>query len=193
MEQLNAYIESLSEHFDDIPWMRQLAARFNLKTAHVALLVVLVAFVMVFSGVLDYLVCNLIGTVYPAYLSFKAIESKGGDDDKQWLTYWVVFAIYSVVDDFSGVLLFWLPFYYPIKLAMLIWLVWPKTRGALVIYEKVIKPLLKRFEGQIDEKLRLVNEKAEEASKIGAGLAAKGQEFAMQKGVGYMMSGKSSS
>lgn len=192
MEQLNSYLDSLSEHFDDIPWMRKAAERFNLKTAHIALVVVLVAFIMVFSGVLDYLVCNLIGTVYPAYLSFKAIESKEGDDDKQWLTYWVVFAIYSVVDDFSGVLLFWLPFYYPIKLAVLIWLVWPKTRGALVVYERLIKPLLKRFEGKIDEKLRLVNEKADAAAKMGIELGAKGQEFAMRKGVGMMMGAKSS-
>ena len=191
MEQVNAYVESLSVHFDSIPWMKQTADRFNLKTAHIALMVVFTAFVLVFSGILDVMVCNLLGTIYPAYLSFKAIETKEGEDDKQWLTYWVVFAIYSVVDDFSSVLLFWLPFYYPIKLALLIWMVWPKTKGALIIYEKLVKKVLKMYEGQIDEKIRLVNEKADEAAKLGADLGAKGQEFAMKAGVSAVL--KSSS
>ena len=35
---------------------------------------------------------NVVGFVYPAYMSFKAIETEDDvDDDIQWLTYWVVF------------------------------------------------------------------------------------------------------
>lgn len=191
MEQMNAYIESLSVHFDDIPWMKNTADRFNMKTAHIALAIILAAFVMVFSGFLDFLVCNLIGTIYPAYLSFKAIETKEGDDDKQWLTYWVVFALYSVMDDFAGILLFWLPFYYPIKLALLIWMVWPKTKGALIIYEKLVKKVLKMYEGQIDEKIRLVNAKADEAARLGGELGAKAQDAAIRAGVSAAMKANS--
>jgi receptor expression-enhancing protein 5/6 len=35
-------------------------------------------------------VSNLIGWALPAYLSCGALESPGKDDDKQWLTYWVI-------------------------------------------------------------------------------------------------------
>lgn len=45
-------------------------------------------------------------------LSIKAIESKNKEDDTQWLTYWVVYGLFTVVEAFSDIFLFWLPFYY---------------------------------------------------------------------------------
>ena len=48
------------------------------------------------------IVSLLVGTIYPAYKSFKAIESKEKDDDTQWLIYWVVFAFFSVIEIFTG-------------------------------------------------------------------------------------------
>lgn len=35
-------------------------------------------------------ITNLIGWVLPAYLSIAALESPGHDDDKHWLTYWII-------------------------------------------------------------------------------------------------------
>ena len=131
------YIASISEHFDEIPWMKTIADVLHIRTGYIALTILLAAFVLVTSGMFDALICNFIGTVYPAYLSFKAIETPETEDDKQWLTYWVVYSVYCVVDDFTDVLLFWVPFYYVLKLVVLVWLVWPRTRGALFIYEKM--------------------------------------------------------
>lgn len=45
----------------------------------------------------------------------KAVESSSKDDDTRWLTYWVVFALFSVVDFFSSVVLSWFPFYWLAK------------------------------------------------------------------------------
>uniref|UniRef100_A0A672JZK6 Receptor expression-enhancing protein n=1 Tax=Sinocyclocheilus grahami TaxID=75366 RepID=A0A672JZK6_SINGR len=49
------------------------------------------------------LLCNLIGFAYPAM----HIE-----DDTKWLTYWVVYGLFSVAEFFSDIFLFWFPFYY---------------------------------------------------------------------------------
>lgn len=38
---------------------------------------------------LAQMITALIGWALPAYLSCRALESPGKDDDKQWLTYWV--------------------------------------------------------------------------------------------------------
>uniref|UniRef100_A0A8C7AM45 Receptor expression-enhancing protein n=1 Tax=Neovison vison TaxID=452646 RepID=A0A8C7AM45_NEOVI len=58
------------------------------------------------------LLCNVIGFVYPAYASIKAIESPSKDDDTVWLTYWVVYGLFGLAEFFSDLLLSWFPFYY---------------------------------------------------------------------------------
>lgn len=47
--------------------------------------------------------------------SIKAIESPNKDDDTQWLTYWVVYGIFSIAEFFSDIFLSWFPFYYMMK------------------------------------------------------------------------------
>ena len=64
---------------------------------------------------------SLVGFVYPAYKSFQAIESKTKGDDTQWLVYWVIFAIFSIMEVFVNLVLYWIPFYYAFKLAFLLW------------------------------------------------------------------------
>lgn len=45
----------------------------------------------------------------------KAIESNVKEDDTQWLTYWVVYGLFSVLEAFSDIFLSWFPFYYVSK------------------------------------------------------------------------------
>ena len=47
--------------------------------------------------------------------SVKAIESKEKDDDTKWLTYWVVYSAFSLVEFFADIFLFWVPFYWFFK------------------------------------------------------------------------------
>lgn len=51
--------------------------------------------------------------------SVKAIESRNKEDDTQWLTYWVVYGLFSVAEFFSDIFLFWFPFYYAGKVLAL--------------------------------------------------------------------------
>ena len=52
-----------------------------------------------------------------AYTVFriKAIETTDKDDDTKWLTYWVVYSVFSLVEFFADILLFWIPFYWLLK------------------------------------------------------------------------------
>ena len=61
-----------------------------------------------------------IGFVYPAYCSVRALESRSKDDDTKWLTYWVVFALFSVIEFFSDILVGWVPFYWLTKVYIFI-------------------------------------------------------------------------
>jgi receptor expression-enhancing protein 5/6 len=88
------------------------------------------------------LISDFIGFFYPAYMSFKAIDSVDAADNTQWLTYWVVFSLFSIIEQTSFVLTTFIPFYFYIKCAFFIWLYHPKFQGAQMVYNDVVRPLL---------------------------------------------------
>lgn len=102
--------------------------------------------------------CITIGLLYPAYSSFKALELPKTNDDKQWLTYWVVYTCTTSVETVADRTLSCsrVPGYYFIKILFLLWMMLPKTRGACLLYEYVILPLLRKYEPIMDEKFRLL-------------------------------------
>lgn len=63
-------------------------------------------------GAAAQLICNIISVAYPAYVSLKALETSTKEDDTKWLTYWVLYAIFSVFEFFTGYLPYIVPFYY---------------------------------------------------------------------------------
>lgn len=87
------------------------------------------------------ILCNIIGVAYPAYISMKAVESKDKSDDTKWLTYWVIFACFSVVEFFSLYITKIIPFYWLIKCVFFVWCMAPiENNGSVVMYQKVIRP-----------------------------------------------------
>jgi len=97
-------------------------------------------------------ICFLIGFLYPAYQSVKAIESGSKDDDTQWLTYWVVFSAFSAVEYASDLFVHWFPLYWFIKCLFLVWCFAPVSwNGSSVIYHRFIRPQYIAHGGKIDE------------------------------------------
>ncbi|KAL7568454.1 hypothetical protein ACA910_012166 [Epithemia clementina (nom. ined.)] len=87
------------------------------------------------------LIVDLMGFVYPAYMSFKSMDS-GSQDMTQWLTYWVVFSFLSILENLLGFLVDFIPFYTWIKIGIIVWMYHPSTMGAKTVYEQGLRPLL---------------------------------------------------
>jgi receptor expression-enhancing protein 5/6 len=88
------------------------------------------------------LVVDLVGFVYPAYMSFKSMDTLSEEASRQWLTYWVVFASLAVSEQLASFIVAWIPFYFYIKICFLVWLYHPKFLGAQTIYSQVIRPVI---------------------------------------------------
>ncbi len=135
-------------------------------------LVFLVLFVV--FGIGSSIITNLIGVAYPCFMSFYALESDGGDDDKQWLTYWVVFGLFAVADQFAGFILHFIPFYYVLKVATLIWLFHPSMKGAIFVYNNYIQPFWQQNKQYVEEfekgVEKAVHENVDKAKGLVAGL-----------------------
>ena len=184
MEHLNNLIETLTQSTKNTPGIKDIAKAANVSTGHATLGLIVFTILFVFIGIGADLITDVIGMFYPMYMSFKAIESKGADDDKLWLTYWVVYAIYKVFDDWSEVLFYWLPFYHPIKLAFLVFLFAPQTKGAIKLYDSFIRPFVIKHQQEIDAGITKLGEVASIASKAA-------QEEALKRGTAYVLNSAS--
>mmetsp|Transcript_6287 Transcript_6287/g.10841 ORF Transcript_6287/g.10841 Transcript_6287/m.10841 type:complete len:165 (-) Transcript_6287:354-848(-) len=106
------------------------------------------------GAVISRPICALIGLLYPAYRSWKALNTPDHEDDKRWLTYWTVVAGVNAAEVFTDSLISWFPLYWPAKIGFYIWLQAPMTEGAMHLYNKFVHPTLKQHEDEIDKALQ---------------------------------------
>lgn len=89
--------------------------------------------------------------MYPAYQTFKALDGKDKEARLQLLRYWAVFATFSAAEFYTDMLVSWLPFYYEVKMLILLYLSIPFTKGSSTVYEMHMKPWLRAHQEEIDE------------------------------------------
>ncbi|XP_070769502.1 receptor expression-enhancing protein 2 [Enoplosus armatus] len=142
------------------------------------------------SWIISRIVVLAFGTLYPAYSSYKAVKTKNVKEYVKWMMYWIVFALFTTAETATDLLLSWFPFYFELKIAFVIWLLSPYTKGSSVLYRKFVHPTLSNKEKEIDEYIAQAKDRSYETmmrfGKRGLNLAANAAVTAASKGQGVL-------
>ena len=84
-------------------------------------------------------VTDLLAVVYPAWQSYRCDRDK--TSPSQWLAYWTIYALFFVIEA-GGIVAENLPFYYSIKLVILMWCMYPGSKNGAVIVYTGLAPVL---------------------------------------------------
>ncbi|GMP75081.1 hypothetical protein CsSME_00032295 [Camellia sinensis var. sinensis] len=98
------------------------------------------SFLKVVANNFDVLVGPVVSLVYPLYASIRAIETKSPEDNRQWLTYWILYSMITLFELTFAKLIEWIPFWSYTKLLVTCWLVIPYVSGAAYVYEHYVRP-----------------------------------------------------
>ncbi|KAM9465793.1 receptor expression-enhancing protein 1 isoform 2-T2 [Clarias gariepinus] len=142
------------------------------------------------SWIISRLVVLIFGTLYPAYSSYKAVKSKDVREYVKWMMYWIIFALFTTAEVITDLFLCWLPFYYELKIAFMVWLLSPYTKGSSVLYRKFVHPTLSSKEKDIDEYLCQAKDKSYDTlmhfGRKSLNVAATAAVMAASKGQGVL-------
>uniref|UniRef100_A0A3Q3J5L2 Receptor expression-enhancing protein n=1 Tax=Monopterus albus TaxID=43700 RepID=A0A3Q3J5L2_MONAL len=104
------------------------------------------------SWIISRLVVLVFGTLYPAYSSYKAVKSKDVKEYVKWMMYWIIFALFTSVEYLLLIGVPWKTLHLPyLKIAFVVWLLSPYTKGSSVLYRKFVHPTLSSKEKDIDD------------------------------------------
>ena len=102
------------------------------------------------------------------YMSFKALETERNDDDRRWLTFWLVYSTLAMGKSMLDFVSIIIPFYDEAHILAIIYLAF--FGGSRFAYVHLY-PLLKQHEAMIDAKLREAKATAQGGLATAQGLA----------------------
>ncbi|PXF47611.1 hypothetical protein BWQ96_02590 [Gracilariopsis chorda] len=99
------------------------------------------------GNIVTNLACHAIAGLYSSYASYRALKRNVSNAHLvNLLTTWLVTTVFllltdNIVDPVFGP---WFPFYFPAKLLLIVWMVYPGTRGACYVFVRYIEPTFQR-------------------------------------------------
>lgn len=155
MEIVKKQVDKLNKYGQRIPPIVKLSNAISVEPGYILGGIIGLIGLIILIAFGGHILTAVITVVYPAFKSIRALETKDtDDDDKVWLTYWVVFGVATLVDEFGFFILNIIPFYNYIKLLFFVWLMAPQTQGAQIVYRSILRPLLHAHKDKIERFIR---------------------------------------
>ena len=167
------YVDRLTEQlelsqYNDNKLVSTLSEKTKQRPEHISLAIfVLSALLVLLTPWGNRVLMVVLTFLYPSYKSFSALESAETADDKKWLTYWVVFGIFTAFKDVILALFFFVPAINLLLTIGLFTLYCPLTNYYVHVYEYVFRPLLKTYQGRVQKYIDMAKE--EMADKLNKG------------------------
>eukprot|EP00928_Gymnodinium_smaydae_P033912 TRINITY_DN24156_c0_g1_i1.p1 TRINITY_DN24156_c0_g1~~TRINITY_DN24156_c0_g1_i1.p1 ORF type:complete len:131 (+),score=40.11 TRINITY_DN24156_c0_g1_i1:158-550(+) len=99
----------------------------------------------------------LIVMLYAPLMSVRAVKTPGTEDDKQWLTFWVIWSVLCTVESFTFGLLFIIPLYSELRFALVIFLIF--FNGGRMAFDMLIEPAYAMVQKYVTEEQMQMLEK----------------------------------
>ncbi|KAI1422202.1 TB2/DP1, HVA22 family-domain-containing protein [Xylaria sp. FL1777] len=163
-DRAQQYISQLDRELGKYPVLVNLEKQTSIPKVYAVIGVVSLYFFFIVFNLGGQLLTNLAGFVIPGYYSLAALFSTSKTDDTQWLTYWVVFSFFTVIESLISVV-YWFPFYYTFKFVFLLWLSLPAFSGAQLIFRSFMQPMLGRYFPESGSTAANLRAKADSAGK----------------------------
>ena len=122
--------------------------------------------IFVYLNIFDTIITNLVGTLYPAFWTIKSIEKDDLKEQRNWLTYWIVFGFFVLMDMFSPIIVKFIPIYFVMKIMLLIWLLMPGSYGCIFVYNLIVKKIIRKYENNLQKIVSNIEGIINENSKI---------------------------
>ena len=151
MEQIDAYIDKFGlNKFGEVPIIKKASELSGLQHKHIVtgLAVIIIGCAVCSPGL--WLVSAITTFLWPCYLSYKALETPNPEDDKKWLTYWVVFGFIYCFDNVFQKIFIFVPLYSIVRLIVLCCVYFVFEDGTTIFYNTVVEPIFKRLSPNVD-------------------------------------------
>ena len=157
------YLDHLCDQFglDDIgrssSFIMMIADKTKQRPRYIVAAGILLCFALLFVPAVRNIISAFGIYIYPAYKSYKALESEDDRDDARWLTYWVVFGFLHCFEEILSTVFFFIPFFSVIRTIALTYLHMDKENGSKLLYRYAVQPAVNSAKGLIDPFINAVD------------------------------------
>ena len=159
MQKLDPIVKKFHlTEFEKVKPIKKLANYLNIEVGQLIVILAFIILILLIIGLANELLIGSLGIFYPGYMSLKSLQNENERDNKMWLTYWIIFSIFTIFDILFKYILFFLPIYFVLKGIFFIWLFHPRSKGASLVYDSAIRPLIKKYQNSLNENInKIVN------------------------------------